>query len=415
MKRTAALLWIIALCLGLLIYSLAQPGPEPDTVPGETEFQPVTQPQQTEPSVQASATENTEPSVTEPSTESSAPTTEPTLPSTEPPFPSSQVRIFNNDPTMAPLWQQIAADYSAKTGVEVILVAERQDATLLTLAQNELNADLCADLSGSAAYAQLSSWDLALTQGDAVYAIAAEVECFGLLCNESLMAQAAHTRKDIADFASLSAVVQNITAAGLHPFAGRERQGHFGAKLASLPVDFRPLIDLWISAYCADSQDDPSHLFANGETVFYLGSTDEFEVMSAIGVQNLSILPLYLGVEGEQSQSLCVAAKRYWCVSSQASPEDITATIDFLGDLVTAEGEKAAPVDRLQLLAPYRQAAYISNPLEQSLRDDVRSGKTLMVCRYLTEPPAGLPEALSAYAADQTEENWAAVEAALVP
>ncbi len=405
MKRYAALLWILALCVGLLLYSFAQK-PEEPVLP------PATEPsaQVTEPS--AATDPSAEPSV-EPTTQATETPPEATEPSTEPTEPAPQVRIWDNDPSLRDAWAKIGGDFTAKTGIEVILTDNQEAATLLTLTKDGLAADRCADLSGSAAYAQLSSWDLALSQGDRVYAIAAEVECFALICNETLMAQGAHTRSDITNFATLTTVAQNLSAAGLTPFAGLEFNGPFTARLASLSGDLRGLMDLWIANCSPTPPESALQQFLDGGAVFYLGSTDEYEAMSALGAQNLSILPLYLGSGEEQSQSLCAAAKRYWAVSGTAEPRDTQATIDFLNFLVTADGDNPPPVDTLQLLSPYRQAAYAANPLEQVLREDVRSGKTIIACDYLTEPPAGLPEALTVYAGDPTDENWAAIEAIL--
>ena len=401
MKRYAALLWILALCVGLLLYSFAQRLGEPELPPS------------TEPSAQV-----TEPSTaTEPSTDATEPSDEPTTgatePTTEPTEPAPQVRIWDNDPALHDAWAEIGGDFTAKTGIEVILTDNQGEATLLTLTKDDLDADLCTDLSGSAAYAQLSSWDLALSQGDQIYAIAAEVECFALICNETLMAQGAHTRSDVTNFATLTTVAQNLSAAGLTPFAGLEFNGPFAARLSSLPGDLRGLLDLWIANCSPTPPESALQQFLDGGAVFYLGSTDEYEAMSALGAQNLSILPLYLGTGEEQSRSLCVAPKRYWAVSNGAEPRDTQATLEFLNYLVTADGENPPPVDTLQLLSPYRQAAYVSNPLEQVLREDVRNGKTIIVCDYLIDPPVGLPEALTAYAADPTDENWSAIEAIL--
>ncbi|MBQ9762031.1 MAG: extracellular solute-binding protein [Oscillospiraceae bacterium] len=416
MKRFPAILWIIALCAGLLIYCIldapAEPMPQPST---EATTEPTAEPT-TEPATEPSTQPTTEPT-TEPTT---APTTEPTTePVTEPsteapsePVTPAQVRILATDPALRDAWAALAADYTAKTGIEVVLVTDFNEATLRTLSADLIDPALCADLSGTMAYAQLTSWDLALGQRDLVYAIAAEVDCFGLIYNHTLMAQAAHTQQDVKNLSTLAQTAGNLAQAGLTPFAGLEFNGPFAARLASIPGDLRPLLDLWIAHCSPQPPESALAQFIDAQAVFYLGSTGEYEAVSAIGALNLGILPVYLG-DKEENQSLCLAAKRYWCVSNQAPAQDIQATLDFLSALVVSDGQSAPPVDRLSLLSPYRQATYAANPLEQILREDVRSGKTVVVCDYLTVPPTGLPEALTAYAADPNEENWTAILAIL--
>ena len=70
-------------------------------------------------------------------------------------------------------------------------------------------------------------------------------------------------------------------------------------------------------------------------------------------------------------------------------------------------------MDRLQILAPYRQATYCANPLETVLRQDLTAGKGYVVCPVLDAPPVGFVEALTAFAQDPTDENWALVAATL--
>lgn len=409
MKRLPAVLWILALCAGLLIYSIFAPNhtdlpPQGTTAPTPAPTGPSVTVPPTEPT-EAPTAPSTEPP-TDPSQESmEAPTTEP---ATEP-SQSGQIRVLVDGTVPQAAWEALAGAYRAKTGVEVILVTDPAQATLSIASADTLDPDRCADLSTTGAYGQLVDWGLSLRQGDRVYAIAADVECYGLLCNESLMAQAAHTCRDITDFQSLTQVVNNISAAGLHPFAGPEYQGHFAARIASLGTNIRPLLDLWTASYCGGDQRDTLHRFSNNETVFYLGSTGEYEELAAIGPENLSILPIYTDGPNEQNQSLSVAAKTYFAVSNQGSEADILETLNFLDNLMMADGESPAPVDTLELLAPYRQATYVSNPLEQILRSDIQSGKTLTVCRYITQAPEGLPEALTAYTANPTDENWSII------
>ena len=64
--------------------------------------------------------------------------------------------------------------------------------------------------------------------------------------------------------------------------------------------------------------------------------------------------------------------------------------------------------DQLGIFTPYGTAKFQSSPLEKTLREQIQSGKQLLVFSAL-DAPEGLAEALKAYAAEPTDENWAIV------
>ncbi len=48
------------------------------------------------------------------------------------------------------------------------------------------------------------------------------------------------------------------------------------------------------------------------------------------------MMPIYIGVDGEENQGLCSGAENYWCVT-QASEDAQKATEDFMYWCVTAD------------------------------------------------------------------------------
>ena len=52
---------------------------------------------------------------------------------------------------------------------------------------------------------------------------------------------------------------------------------------------------------------------------------------------DLTMIPLYCGVEGEEEAGLCSGTENCWAVNKKASEEDIKATLDFLKWVVTSE------------------------------------------------------------------------------
>lgn len=388
-KRILALIWICVLCLGLLLYNL--PAPQLQDQPDSAS----TVPTQTAP--------------------------------VPPPPPQPQVRVLNDDPSRQAAWESIAAAYTQSTGIPVTVIpADQADAetpTLFTLrseAELEQWKDLCLDLSGTAVYNQLASWDLTLRADQKICGIANSIEAFGLIVNTQLLVRIGCSPSKITNLADLRQEATNIYAnkdANFAAFACADLAGDMAAYLASIPADFKAFLDLYINySTCppselaqktgADSLED----FRSGKAVFYLGGTKEYEKLSDM---ELDILPIFLGTEADSRQCLCATATSYWCVRSDAAPQDIQATLDFLAYLVTRGADGSVPVDGLELLAPYRQATYASNKLESHLRQDLVSGKEWLICNPVDELPAAYTEALLAYAAAPNVPNWDAVMAAL--
>lgn len=389
-KRILALIWICVLCLGLLLYNL-----------------PATQPQ---------------------SQSNGAPTVPTQTAPVPPPPPQPQVRILNDDPSRQAAWEKIAAAYTQSTGIPVTVMPANQAGTekptLFTLrseAELEQWKDLCLDLSGTAVYNQLASWDLTLRADQKVCGIANSIEAFGLIVNTQLLVRIGCAPSTITNLANLRQEADNIyankDALGFAAFACPDLTGDMAAYLASIPADFKAFLDLYINySTCppselaqktgADSLED----FRNGKAVFYLAGTKEYEKLANM---ELDILPIFLGTEADSRQCLCATATSYWCVRSDAAPQDIQATLDFLAYLVTRGADGSVPVDGLELLAPYRQATYTSNKLESHLRQDLVSGKEWLICNPVDELPAAYTEALLAYAAAPNAPNWDAVLAAL--
>ena len=51
----------------------------------------------------------------------------------------------------------------------------------------------------------------------------------------------------------------------------------------------------------------------------------------------MGMLPIYIGVDGEENQGLCTGSENYWCVNKNASEEDIQATLDFMKWVVESD------------------------------------------------------------------------------
>ena len=94
----------------------------------------------------------------------------------------------------------------------------------------------------------------------------------------------------------------------------RRHQGH-------LPDNYTQIWDLYIT----DSTCDPKLLasktgndavaeFVGKKAVFYQNGTWAYNDVKDLGDDNLGMLPIYIGADGEDNQGLCTGSENYWCV-----------------------------------------------------------------------------------------------------
>lgn len=366
------------------------------------------------------------------------------------------VYYLNFKPEQDEQWQALAAAYTEETGVpvkvvtaasgnyETTLMSEMGKSGAPTLFQVNGPVGLanwknyCYDLAGSEVYGQLTSDDFALIEDGAVYGIAYVIETYGLICNKALLEKAGYTEADIKDFASLKAVAEDITARkaelGFAAFTSAGLDGssdwRFKTHLANLPLyyeyetegitdgsikgtfldNYKAIWDLYIhNSTCDPAQltaktgDDAVAEFVNGEAVFYQNGTWAYGDVSGLGDENLGMLPIYIGAEGEENQGLCTGSENYWCVNKEASEADIKATVDFLNWIVTSETGTTAMADEMGFVMPFKAAKESSNYLIGIADQYIADGKTSVDWCFPTMPSEewknGVGTALAAYSA----------------
>ncbi len=273
------------------------------------------------------------------------------------------------------------------------------------------------ELGGIDATHHLRDWSLALYDGRKMCALPAEIEGFGLIYNAELLRQAGKTPADINSFGKLKETVQIIdstTSLKFAPFACINSHGREMDLLAALGADIRPFWDLYAANTVCKGvtylSSDHAEM-ADGSAAFAIGGTADYGQIASMSEGTRNIMPLYLGGEGEESRGLCVKVRSYWCVRNDADALDIQATLAFL-DFLLHPQEDGVPVDTLEIFTPYVGTTYAPSPLERTLREHISSGKMLVVLQNMAAP-AGFADALMAYTADPTDENWAAVTALL--
>ncbi len=375
------------------------------------------------------------------------PTDTPTAPSATTPEEKGKVVIYQCDPQLAAAWKALAQSYTAQTGIPVTVVSDTSGScddlpgrmesdnapTIFCLhSREELKKwqSACLDLTGSAIANALCSQDFALKTDGGIWGVAANVESYGLIYNTTLLARAGYTEGDIETFTQLKNIVQLITASkkefGFSAFAtpnlGNTAHGSLLCLLAGLSHDPDALRTFWdlYSANCSspvaslieNANNSAFQEFLQDKAVFFLGGTWLYDEFAEKDDYELRILPVYTDDE-HQDLGLYSHCTAYWCVNAASSELDRQASLDFLAWLVTAQAEQAAPVDSLQLLSPYRDAAYAANPLEAVVREymrNERAGIEWRNCDALSKDKlAAFGQALAAYAVAPDDTHWEAV------
>ena len=384
---------------------------------------------------------------------------------------TGSIYYLNFKPEVAEAWETLAAAYTAETGVPMTVITAAsgtyEDTLKSEIAKTEAPTlfqvngpvglstwkDYCYDLSGSAFYGELTSDAFALKDGDAVLGIAYLTETYGLITNTALLAEAGYTVDDITDFESLKAVAEDITARkdelGFSAFtsAGMDSSSdwRFKTHLANMPIyyeyladgitatdaikgtyleNYKAIWDLYINnATCeptvlaAKTGSDAEAEFQLGEAVFFQNGDWEYAAISEyIPDENLTMIPIYIGVEGEENQGLCTGTENFLCVNSQASEADIQATLDFLYWLVTSETGTTTLADTMGFDIPFKAAKPSTNYFKQVAAESVAAGKTPVTWNFTTMPSEtwknGVGAALTDYA--QGTGDWDAVVTAFV-
>lgn len=394
-----------------------------------------------------------------------------------------KVYYLNFKPEQDAQWQELAEAYTEETGIpvtvktaasgeyETTLKAEMAKSKAPTLFQ--VNGpvglaswkDYCYDLDDADILKTLTSDSFALKGDDGkVKSVAYVIETYGLIYNKELLSKAGYEQKDITNFASLKAAVEDITSRkdelGFSAFTScgmdSSSDWRFKTHLANLPIyyeykadgisttdaikgtylpQYRQIWELYINNSTCEpgvistkTADDATAEFITGKACFYQNGTWEYANIAEIGDDNLGMLPIYIGVEGEDAQGLCTGSENYWCVNNKASEDDIKATLDFINWCVTSDaGTKAmcgaagampSGADGMGFVIPFEGNLESENKLNQIADEYVADGKTPVDWCFSTMPSEewknGVGSALTTFASDQSDANWDAVKTAFV-
>ena len=384
---------------------------------------------------------------------------------------TGKVYYLNFKPEQDQDWQDLAKAYTEETGVPVTVLTAasgtyeekltseiaKTDAPTLFQVNGPVGLaswkDYCYDLKDSQIYGELTSDSFALKDGDAVAGIGYVIESYGLITNKTLLEKAGYTVEDIQSFDDLKKVAEDITARkdelGFSAFTSAGMDGssdwRFKTHLANLPIyfeyqadginstdaikgtyldNYKAIFDLYINnSTCAPADlsgktgTDSENEFLNGKAVFFQNGSWEYSALSAkYSDDEMTMIPIYIGVGDEANQGLCTGTENYWCVNKDAAPEDIQATLDFMYWCVTSDKGTQAMANDMGFVIPFKKAAESPNLFVKVDKELTAAGKTPVSWNFTTMPSEqwknDVGSALTAYAAGTGD--WEAVKTAFV-
>ncbi len=279
----------------------------------------------------------------------------------------------------------------------------------------------CKDLSDTTLYKHLTDPSLAIASDGGVFGLPAVVEGYGIIYNKEITdryfalsdrATTFSSMEEINSFDKLSSLVKDMDAKKAQlaikgVFAATSLKSgedwRYQTHLANMPVyyelmekkldiskddlsgitftygnNFKNLFDLYINYSTTDPKllgskqvSDSMAEFALGQCAMVQNGNWAWSQISEVSgnrvkEENIKFLPLYIGVEGEEKQGLCVGTENYFAINSQASEEKQKLAEDFLNWLYTSDSGKNLVTNKLNFIAPYdtfKEAEEPSDPL----------------------------------------------------
>ena len=409
--------------------------------------------------------------------EPETPATEEPAAEPETPAATGSVYYLNFKPESDAAWQEIAKTYFEQTGVpvKVVTAASGQYDTTLTA---ELDKDaaptmfqvgnlgavnsygeFCYNLEGTDVYNEMTTTDFNLkNEAGETVSIGYCYEAFGIIVNKALLEKAGHSVDEITNFESLKAVADDIHARadelGFDAFTSAGLDGssswRFSGHLANMPLyyefrddgvteqpatikgtyleNYKNIWDLYITdtattgaALLSATGDQAEAEFGEGKAAFYQNGTWEYSNLTSadkfgMNPDDLTMIPIYCGVEGEEKAGLCCGTENCWAINKNASPEDIQATLDFMYWVVTSEEGTTMLAEQFGP-CPFKNAKTPENVFFAAANEYVANGNYTVTWAFNWTPAvddwrAAVVDALSQYTTGTGD--WSTVETAFV-
>lgn len=270
----------------------------------------------------------------------------------------------------------------------------------------------CLDLKDTKLYSYLIDKDMAVSEGEGVYGIPYVIEGYGVIYNGDIMdkyfnlaekATDISSVDEINSFEKLKAVVEDMTKnkdkLGINGvFSSTSMSGgetwRWDSHLASVPLyyemkekdsqsstnstaykakeiefkyhnNFKNLLDLYVNNSVSEkgllsgkSVNDSMSEFALGKSAMVQNGNWAWAEIAKVGgnkvnADNIGYLPLYMDIEGEENQGICIGTENYLAINSKVSKEKQQASIAFLEWLFSSETGKKYVTEKLEFITPF--------------------------------------------------------------
>ena len=268
--------------------------------------------------------------------------------------------------------------------------------------------DYCKDLKDTEIYSHLTDKNLAIKGSDGgVYGIPYVVEGYGIIYNSAITDRyfalpnkgtSYTSMNDIKSFSALKALAEDMTAhkseLGIRGvFAATSLKSgedwRWQTHLANLPIyeeltrgnadisqgvdevnftynpQFKQIFDLYINNSTTDPKLLGSKQVADSMAEFALGQcamvqngnwawSQISQVQgNTVQAENIHFLPIYMGLEDESTQGLCIGTENFFAINSKVSEEKQKMAEDFLNWMFTSETGKDYVLNRLDFIPPF--------------------------------------------------------------
>ena len=273
--------------------------------------------------------------------------------------------------------------------------------------------DYCLDIKDSKLYDILSDKSLAIKDGDGVYGIPYVVEGYGIIYNNAIMKKYFElpdkktdltSADQIDSFDKLKAVTEDMTAnldklgiegvfASTSLASGEDWrwQTHllnvplyyefsedagdgadptvFGLKAKEIKFKYSDNFDKIFDLYINNSVTKPTLLgsksvadsmseFALGKAAMVQNGNWAWSQISGVKgntvkAEDIKMLPIYVGMDGEKGQGICVGTENYLAINKKAAKEQQDNSLDFLYWLFSSDTGKKYVTEKLGFITPF--------------------------------------------------------------
>ena len=269
----------------------------------------------------------------------------------------------------------------------------------------------CKDLSDTKLYDYLSDKELAIKTAEGVFGIPYVVEGYGIIYNNAIMdkyfalkdkAVTISKAEEITNFKLLKEVVEDMTKhkqeLGIDGvFASTSMSGgeqwRWTTHLLNMPVyyemkdksddsaitsaysaknidfkyskNFKNIFDLYVNNSTTEkgllsgkSVENSMAEFALGKAAMVQNGNWAWDQISKVSgntvkADDIKYLPLYIGIDGEEKQGLCIGTENYLAINKNVSVEKQKSSVAFLEWLFSSKTGKDYVVNKLNFISPF--------------------------------------------------------------